>query len=399
MPAVVIHKPGPYDRKRRRSVLPELARAAGLRVAVPTGVLALLCLLGLAYCLVVAGGAREAAAVKSATTFALCTSLLGALSLTGFTFYFHRSGLWLAVLALAAYVVIYGTPHIVSRAEGAAASAAAARAEDEVSRATLIKKFLGAYRLADMLSDEEQTEGQRALRSRLRRLERAAKQEQKARVRRASARLEIAVRSAPALLALGKYLLVLLFSAAAADLAALKVGIKRGFLAHGTGLRYCHELNHGCTEYLRARCEAGKAKRPKCWRWDGNVCPCQVEALRDGVPGWKPGGPKLCPNCPVYMDHQRDKFRLAAPLTFVAAVLLCLFPARAGVHGVASGVLSAGVAVFEAVAKRIPLLNMEATAKTLLSPTLHYATMAVFVVFLIFVLLRVVEFVIFRLKW
>jgi len=103
-------------------------------------------------------------------------------------------------------------------------------------------------------------------------------------------------------------------------------------------LSKCWDLPY-CRDFLRRRCPAYKAKRT-CWKLKrGCYCdPSIIEGLLEGVKdsdivyqeGTTTRRPTItCRRCPIYLEHQRLKYKAIYPLIYPAtgAVMWAIFPA------------------------------------------------------------------------
>lgn len=398
MPTMVTHRGKPFLRSTRRSLLPEVVQDIGGSVARYGLIVLALLAAALVYLLVSVGhvsAEREPVVVCNATrvafAFAACTVII----LIGASLRFHRRWGWLVVVGAVGAACLSLPAWLVDRTLPALWKEQTVHPGGRQFEAGMALQFLGSYNLATALSQAEEGETGQWLGQQIQQLQTQAAPDPAAARRgvRLLAMLHLVARLVPIFSLVGQIALIILFLDAAADVSAVAVGVKRGFKLNSLLPQGCPSFTP-CDGPFRQSCSIGARSKPRCWKTPGPLCPCRCTWLADKVPGWELGGKKECPDCPVYIGHQRDKFRLIAPVVIAAAIILAVYAREvvAGLlHGAVTGVFGAAGAFGS------PELMAQAQGAVLGSGLLWLATI-VALVFAVCTVLRVTEFMIFRMK-
>jgi len=199
----------------------------------------------------------------------------------------------------------------------------------------------------------------------------------------------------------------------------VRVGVKADQLKYGKGAKEepdrqnvfmgnCWQLPY-CRKFVRERCPIFHAKRT-CWR-ERTGCMCEEEVIRnamenkpipkDAVLAAKmiPRNHRLneqqkverCKNCVIYNEHQRHKYKLLLPITVTSFLLLYV-----AMHGMLVGMMLGFVTRAGAV---INSATMTSVSKGQDAPTFFVEAMLfVFMLMALTYALKLLEFVVFKLK-
>jgi hypothetical protein len=165
-----------------------------------------------------------------------------------------------------------------------------------------------------------------------------------------------------------------------------------------------------CREFLRDFCPSYSQKR-SCWKVGGG-CLCDEAIVnrlleqtsvrgREATPSLRRMTQLMqkkrdCKHCPIYQEHQRYKYQLAAPLVPLFVIAIFWF-GRGGIHHHYLNIAK----FFDNLLSNLTYLptGVGKVYSTLSTPWLETIILVIFALFLIGILLHLLEYFIFSLEW